>query len=135
MLIINDVNKYAKKLFNGKFKIIIEPTENPLIKKVAKYKPRVLITILMRPRVKKVIGRSSTLIIGLRINSKIANIKDTLTMVSILGEKERFLNISFSITRANPKNSVYLRIFFMCSTGNYYTACSQNNKADNNTYT
>ena len=81
-------------------------------------------TILMRPRVKKVIGRSNILIIGFSINSNIARIKATLMMVSILGENERFLQISFSITKANAKNRVYLRIFFMCSTGNYYTAYS-----------
>ena len=74
-------------------------------------------------------GNSKILRIGLRTNSKMAKIKATLIIVSIFGEKLKLDQISFSITKAKPKNRVYLRIFFMSKIGNYYTAYRQNDKA------
>jgi len=78
--------------------------------------------ILIKPRVKKVMGKSKIFSIGLRINSKMAKIKATFIIVSILGEKLKLDQISFSITRAKAKKRVYLRSFFMSDIGNYYTA-------------
>lgn len=89
-------------------------TEKPGIKKVVRYRPRVFITILISPRVKKVIGRSSIFMTGFKMSSNIAKIKATFMIVSIFGEKERFFQISFSITRAKAIKRVYLSIFFMC---------------------
>ena len=99
-----------------------ELTVKPGIRNVAKYKPKVLITILTKPNVKKVIGSNNILTIGLRINSKIARIVATLIIVSSLGEKLKLAQISFSRTRAKLKYKMYLRSFFMSNTGNYYTA-------------
>lgn len=89
-------------------------------------------TTLISPRVRKVIGKRRILMIGFRISSNMAKIKATFMIVSILGVKERFLQISFSMTSAKAIKRVYLRILFMYLFGNNYTACCQNNKAENN---
>lgn len=52
------------------------------IKKTAKYRPIVLITIRKRPRVKKVIGRVIILIIGFSKSSK--TVKTALTLRSVI---------------------------------------------------
>ena len=117
-----EVKRQARKPVSEKSKIRRELTLKPEIRKTAKQRPRVLITIRIKPRVKKVTGKSKILRIGLRINSKMASIRATLIIVSIFGEKLKFDQISFSITRPKAKNKVYLSSFFMSKIGNYYTA-------------
>jgi hypothetical protein len=80
-----------------------EWTLKPETRNEARYKPKVLIIILIKPRVIKVMGRRRILIIGLRISSKTANIRATFIIVSSLGEKERLPQISFSMTRAKAR--------------------------------
>lgn len=73
-------------------------------KNVTKYKPKVLITIRISPKVRIVMGSNSNLTIGFNINSKKANTNEALIMVnSLSGPKLKFPHNSCCKTRANPK--------------------------------
>jgi len=88
-------------------------TLNPLTKKTARYNPKVLITILIVPNVRMLIGNNKILIIGLSTNSKIVITKATLIIDGRLGEKERFFQISFSVMRQKMIIKNILKNFFI----------------------
>ena len=66
-----------------------EERVKPPTKQEARYKPKVWITILINPKVRKVTGNNNIFMIGFKTSSKIAKINATETIVWIRGLKER----------------------------------------------
>lgn len=82
-------------------------------RKTARYSPRVLITILMVPRVIILMGKRSSLTIGLMISSNKARMVETLIMSEGMLAKNRLCQIKLLKSRAKIVSNICFSIFLI----------------------